>query len=84
MLRCFDFFSKIKSFRINFEQLYGLGFLFGKSAFVKVYPRSSLFLPLFRPGKSRCMSDEAVKEKLAEIDKLYRKTLDGIERYENE
>ena len=38
----------------------------------------------FRPGKSRCMSDEEVKEKLSEIDKLYRKTLDGIERYENE
>ena len=38
----------------------------------------------FRPGNSRSMSDEEVKAKLTEIDERYRKTLDGIERYENE
>lgn len=38
----------------------------------------------FRPGNSRSKSDEEVKGILTEIDELYRKTLAGIEQYENE
>lgn len=37
----------------------------------------------FRPENSRSMSDEEVKEKLAEIEALFQKTLAGIEQYEN-
>ena len=38
----------------------------------------------FREGNSRTMSDEAVKEKLAEIDRMFKKTLEGIMKYEAE
>jgi len=36
----------------------------------------------FRPGHPRQMSDDAVREKLKEIDLLYRKTATEIIRYE--
>ena len=36
----------------------------------------------FRPGNARRMTDGEVAEKMAEIDSLYRKTADGIRRYE--
>ena len=35
----------------------------------------------FRPGNTRQMTDEEVKAKLKEIDELYQKTADGINRY---
>ena len=38
----------------------------------------------FREGNSRTMSDEAVKEKLSEIDRMFKKTLEGIAQYEAE
>lgn len=37
----------------------------------------------FRPGNQRKLSDEEAKIKLNEINELFRKTLEGIERYEN-
>ena len=37
----------------------------------------------FRPGNSRKLSDEEVKEKLTEISSMFQKTLAGIEQYEN-
>ena len=36
----------------------------------------------FRPGHPRTMSDDAVREKLGEIDALYRKTVEAIHTYE--
>ena len=36
----------------------------------------------FRPGNPRKMTDDEVKAKLAEIEALYRKTAEGIARYE--
>ena len=38
----------------------------------------------FRPGNTRKMSDEAVKEKLQQILALYQRAVDGIRRYEEE
>ena len=38
----------------------------------------------FRPGASRKLTDEEVKEKIARIDELHKKTIDGITRYEAE
>lgn len=38
----------------------------------------------FRPGNARKLSDEQVREKLKEIEGLYRKAIDGIRRYEEE
>ena len=38
----------------------------------------------FRPGNPRCFSDEEVKEKLKQIDAMYRQAADGIGRYEQE
>lgn len=37
----------------------------------------------FRPGNPRTMDDAAVKEKLAAIAALYKKTAEGIAQYEN-
>ena len=36
----------------------------------------------FRPGHPRTMRDDAVREKLGEIDALYRKTVEAIHTYE--
>ena len=38
----------------------------------------------FRPGNDRKMTDDEVKEKLAEIAALYEETANGIRRYEAE
>ncbi len=37
----------------------------------------------YRPGKERKLSDDAVREKLAGIGKLYNKTKEGINEYVN-
>ena len=36
----------------------------------------------FRPGSTRKLSDAEVSDKLAEIEELYKKTVDGIKKYE--
>lgn len=36
----------------------------------------------YRPGKTRKLSDSEVSAKIAEIKALYRKTADGIQKYE--
>ena len=36
----------------------------------------------FRPGNARKLTDGEVKEKLEKIEQLYRKTADGIRRYD--
>ena len=38
----------------------------------------------FRPGNPRCFSDEEVKEKLKQIDVMYRQAAEGITLYEKE
>ncbi len=38
----------------------------------------------YRPGNPRTCSDEEVKEKLQDVEELYRKTTEGIARYEQE
>ena len=38
----------------------------------------------FRPGNPRKLTDEEVREKLKEIEALYRKATDGIHRYVEE
>jgi HPt (histidine-containing phosphotransfer) domain-containing protein len=37
----------------------------------------------YRPGKSRTMSDEAVKEKIAKISEMFDKATEGINEYIN-
>jgi len=36
----------------------------------------------YRPGNPRTMTDARVKEKLAEVERLYRQAAEGIRRYE--
>ena len=36
----------------------------------------------YRPGNPRTMSDEQVRQKLNELEELYKKTVEGIARYE--
>lgn len=38
----------------------------------------------FRPGNTRHLTDAEVKEKLGQIDAMYRKAAEGIARYEQE
>ena len=38
----------------------------------------------FRPGNTRHLTDAEVKEKLGQIDAMYRKAAEGIVRYEQE
>jgi HPt (histidine-containing phosphotransfer) domain-containing protein len=49
---------------------------------VKLSDAASEIAEEYRPGNSRSMSDEQVKEKLAEISLQYQKTVDGIRQYE--
>jgi hypothetical protein len=49
---------------------------------VKIADAASEIAEEYRPGNARSMSDEMVREKLAEIEKLYQKAVDGIRQYE--
>ena len=51
---------------------------------VKIADAASEIAEEYRPGNARSMSDEMVREKLAEIEKLYQKAVDGIRQYEGE
>ena len=45
---------------------------------------ASILADEFRPGSSRTMSDEQVKEQLRAFEEQYRKTVEGIQAYEGE
>ncbi len=49
---------------------------------VKLSEAASEIAEEFRPGNPRRFTDAEVKEKLAAIGALYKKTADGIQRYE--
>ena len=38
----------------------------------------------FRPGNARSVSDEEIRAKLAEVDALYQRTVEGIHAYERQ
>ena len=38
----------------------------------------------FRPGNARRLTDEEIREKIARIDAMYQRTVEGIHRYEQE
>ena len=49
---------------------------------VKIASLASDIAEEFRPGNERKLSDGEVRQKLDEIDALYRKTVEGIRQYE--
>ena len=65
-----------------FETSHAVKGVCGNLGLVKLSELSAEVSEEFRPGNPRTMSDEAVKEKIKEIETLYQKTADGIRQYE--
>ena len=54
----------------------------GNLGLMKLSDAASEIAEEFRPGSTRKMTDEEVKEKIAAIASLYERTSDGIRAYE--
>ena len=67
-----------------FEAAHAAKGVCGNLGLVALASAASEIAEEFRPGNARRMDDAEVKEKLGAIAALYRKTAEGIARYENE
>lgn len=65
-----------------FEKTHAIKGVCGNLGLTELAACASELSDEFRPGTSRNLSDEEVKEKLQHIDDLYQKTKDGIRAYE--
>jgi len=67
-----------------FESAHAVKGICGNLGLTELYELASELSEEFRPGKERRLSDDAVREKLGQLEELYRKTADGIRSYEEE
>ena len=65
-----------------FETAHAAKGVCGNLGLVKLSAAASDIAEEFRPGNARQHSDEWVAEKLGEISELYRRTKEGVDRYE--
>lgn len=67
-----------------FETAHAVKGVCGNLGLVKMAAAASAITEEFRPGAQRSLTDDQVKEKLAEVQSLYALTLDGIKQYTGE
>lgn len=67
-----------------FEAAHALKGVSGNLGLTRLFELSSEISEEFRPGRERKLSNDEVGAKLAEIEELYKKTVEAIERYEAE
>lgn len=65
-----------------FEASHAVKGVCGNLGLIKLAAAASEISEEFRPGNPRTMSDDAVREKIKEIEELYHKTTEGIRQYE--
>ncbi len=65
-----------------FESAHAAKGVCGNLGLMKLSDAASEIAEEFRPGSTRKMTDEEVKEKIAAIASLYERTSDGIRAYE--
>ena len=65
-----------------FESAHAMKGVCGNLGLAKLAAAANEITEEFRPGQARTMSDEEVRSKLAQVDVLYRKAVEGIEQYE--
>ena len=64
-----------------FESSHAIKGVCGNLGLVKLSDMAAVISDEFRPGNERKFTDEEVKAKIAEIDELYQKTIEMINRY---
>lgn len=64
-----------------FESAHAAKGICGNLGLTKLAELSSQVAEEFRPGNDRRLTDEQVKETIAQIDELYQKTAEGIRQY---
>ncbi len=66
-----------------FESAHAAKGVCGNLGLTKIADLASQVAEEFRPGNERKMSDDEVKQILARVDELNKKTVEGIRQYEN-
>ena len=65
-----------------FESTHAMKGVCGNLGLDELSEAASQITEEFRPGSTRTLTDEEVKQKLAYVDELYKKTAEGIRQYE--
>jgi HPt (histidine-containing phosphotransfer) domain-containing protein len=65
-----------------FESAHAMKGLCANLGLMKLSDMASDLAEEFRPGNTRTMSDEEVRERVAQIDALHERTIEGIRQYE--
>ena len=65
-----------------FESAHAIKGVCSNLGLVKIADKASAICEEFREGNTRGMTDSAVKEKICEIEELYKKAVAGIKEYE--
>lgn len=65
-----------------FESAHAMKGVCANLGLVKLSQAASDIAEEYRPGNSRTLTDEQVKQRLEDIAALYKKTADGIQKYE--
>ena len=70
--------------KMLFESAHGMKGVCGNLGLTALAADTEIITEEFRPGNSRTMTDEEVRNKVAEILNSYEKTVEGIRRYTEE
>lgn len=65
-----------------FESAHALKGVCGNLGLVKLADAANHITEEFRPGNSRSMTDDEVRDRIAAVAELYGRTVEGIEAYE--
>ncbi|MGI6014471.1 MAG: Hpt domain-containing protein [Oscillospiraceae bacterium] len=80
----FDLFDAAKTMDATrlFESAHAIKGVCGNLGLVKLAQIASEIAEEYRPGNPRRMTDDEVAEKVAQIEALYQKAVDGVRQYE--
>ena len=67
-----------------FETAHAMKGVCANMGFDKLSAAAGAICEEFRPGNARSISDDEIRAKLAEVDAMYRRTIEGIHAYEQQ